>query len=121
MTFGTDRDGARNDEPLLLAAGQAGARRMKPVLDLIPETGPLEGGLDDFLEFALRGREAMNTGAVGDVVEDRFRERVRLLEHHADASAEQHRIDRSVVDVLAVDLDLALDAAAFDGVVHPVD
>ena len=43
--------------------------------------------------------------AVGDVVEDRFRERVRLLEHHADPPPEVDDVDRRRVDVLAVDAD----------------
>jgi hypothetical protein len=49
--------------------------------------------------------------AVGDVVVDRFRERVGLLEHHADAGAQLHRVDARVVDILAVERDVALDAA----------
>ena len=44
----------------------------------------------------------MNTRAVGDVVEDALRKRVRLLEHHADASAQCDRIELLAVDVLAV-------------------
>jgi hypothetical protein len=49
--------------------------------------------------------------AVGDVLVDRLRERVRLLEHHADAGAQFHDVDRLVVDVLAVERDVAADAA----------
>ena len=46
--------------------------------------------------------------AVGDVLEDRHRERHRLLEHHADLAAQAvHRITR-VEDVLAVEQDLAV-------------
>ncbi len=64
---------------------------------------------------------AVDARAVGDVLVDRFRERVRLLEHHADARAQHHRIDVPGVGVLAFDLERAGDAAAVDRVVHAVD
>ena len=63
----------------------------------------------------------MDARAVGDVLVDRLGERIRLLEHHADAGAQLHHVQRGVVDVLPVDDDLAGDAAALDRVVHAVD
>ena len=62
----------------------------------------------------------MNTGAIGDIVIDRLRERVRLLEHHADLCTQLHRVNAFVVDVFAVQEDVAFDTANIDGVVHPV-
>ena len=59
--------------------------------------------------------------AVGDVLEDRLGKRVRLLEHHPDAPAQPDDVDARRVDVLAVDLDVSLDARARDDVVHPVE
>ena len=48
-------------------------------------------------------------------------ERVGLLEHHADVAAHHHRVDRLGVDVLAVELHVALEAEHRDQVVHPVE
>src|SRR5690606_27450066 len=58
--------------------------------------------------------------AVGDVLEDRFWKGVRLLEHHADASAKFYNVDIVIVDVLTKERDLAGDAASLDRVVHAV-
>ena len=52
-------------------------------------------------------RQAVDARPVGDVVVDRLRERIRLLEHHADPRAQLHDVDVAVVDVLAVEQDLA--------------
>ena len=59
--------------------------------------------------------------AVGHVLEDRLRERVRPLEHHAHAPAHEDRIDVWAVDGLAVELHVPVDRDARDGVVHPVE
>jgi hypothetical protein len=55
-----------------------------------------------------------------DVVEDRLRERVRLLEHHPDPLPDLDRIDLGAVEVLPVVEALALDLRGRDQVVHPV-
>ena len=49
---------------------------------------------------------ARDAEAVRDVLEDRLRERVRALEHHADAAPHEHRVDVRPVDGLAVELDV---------------
>src|SRR5690606_8035034 len=56
-----------------------------------------------------------------DVVVDRLRERVRLLEHHADASTHVDWIDALSVQVLALEDGLAFDARARDQIIHPVE
>ena len=65
----------------------------------------------DLLEVGLRSGQAVDARAVGDVLEDRLGEGIGLLEHHADAGAQLHDVEAGVVDVLAVDLDLAGHAA----------
>ena len=67
-----------------------------------------------------RRRHAVDAQAVGDVLEDRLRERIRLLEHHADAAPQVDDVDGRGVDVLAVDMDGAFDPCAWHDVVHPV-
>ena len=73
------------------------------------------------LEIGLVAGHAVDARPVGDVLEDRLRERVGLLEDHADARAQLDHVDARVVDVLAVEPDLAGDATDRDRVVHPVD
>src|SRR5215217_4911293 len=119
--LGLDRDGAGDDQALLLTAGKAGAGLMQAVGDLVPEAGLLQRRLDDAFQLLLARGEAVDARAVGDVLEDRLRERVGLLEDHPDLGAQDHRVDRLGVHVVAVDLDLPLDAGAGDGVVHAVD
>ena len=62
----------------------------------------------------------MRARAVGNVVVDAHGEGVGLLEHHADALAQQVHV-HAAVNVLAVQRDAALDAAVGDEVVHAVE
>ena len=59
--------------------------------------------------------------AEGDVLVDRHREGRRLLEHHADARAQQIQVEPRIEDVLAVEQHLALGALAGIEVVHAVE
>ena len=93
---------------------------MQAVLHLAPQAGPLKARLDDAIQLVLTGRQTVDAGAVGDVVVDRLRERVRLLKHHADARPKLDDIEHAVVDVLTVKRDLAGHPADVDRVVHPV-
>ena len=114
-------DGAGDAQPLLLTAGQAGARLGQPILDLFPEPGATQGFLHDLFQISLGVRQSMNAGAIGDVLEDAFREGVGLLEHHADLGAQGHDIHLLAIDVGAVHDDIAGDAASRNGVVHAVE
>ena len=64
--------------------------------------------------------DAVGARAVGDVVIDGHREGVRLLEHHADPLAQDVDVHLILIDVHAVQFDVAGDAAALDQVVHTV-
>src|SRR5262249_60686214 len=90
------------------------------VRDLVPECGLAEDALDD-LPQGDRVAQPVDPRPEGDVVEDRLRERVRLLEHHADATAQHHRIHVRAIEVVTVDGDAARDAGAGYAVVHPVE
>ena len=59
--------------------------------------------------------------AVGDVIVDRFGERVRPLKEHADLPAELDDIGIGVEHVVAVEQHLAGGAGAGGEVVHPVE
>ena len=74
--------------------------------------------LDDVVEtLALAG----DAGPERDVVVDRLRERVRALEHHADAAAHLDRVDVRAVEVVAVVGDAPPTPRAGDEVVHAVE
>ena len=82
--------------------------RLEPVLDLVPERRLLQRALDTSVEIVLLPEHARPEG---DVVVDRLRERVRLLEDHADALAHLDRVDLGAVEVDAVVQELALHLA----------
>ena len=104
---------------ILLTAGHGERGFVQAVLGLVPDGGVAERGLDDLVELDAAA-DAVGARTVGDVVVDGHRERVRLLEYHADAAAQQ--VDVTVfVDVLTVELDVACDAAALYEVVHAVE
>ena len=115
--IGLDGDRARDAEALLLAARQAERGALEPVLHLVPDRGALERLLDPVVEVVLHAEDAQ---AVGDVVVDRLRERVRALEDHPDAAAHLDRVDARAVQVGAVVEELAFDLGARHEVVHPV-
>src|SRR3990170_2908236 len=114
-------DGAGNTEPLLLAAGKAGAGLVEAVLYLLEQAGLGQAVDDDLLGVGLGLDQAVDARSVGDILEDRFGKRVRLLEHHADAGSELHRVNLRRIDILPVKGDRAGDPAAFDDVVHAVE
>jgi hypothetical protein len=91
---------------LLLAAGKAQRALAELVLDLVPQRRLAQRAFDALAHLAL-GQLFVVADTVGDVLEDRHRERHRLLEHHADLAAQPiHRVLR-VEDVLPVQQHLA--------------
>ena len=74
--------------------------------------------LDPLVEIVGHPEDAR---AEGDVVVDRLREGVRLLEDHADPLPHLDRVDVSAVEILAVVEDLAFDHRARDQVVQVVE
>src|SRR6185437_2800742 len=95
--LGAGRHGARDAQTLLLSAGERQARLAQLVLDLAPQRGALQRVLDATVELGLR-HAFIELYAEGDVVVDRHRKRGRLLEHHADAAAQQVRVDAAGQD-----------------------
>ena len=85
---------AGDAQPLLLAAGKRGAALAEPVLHLVPQAGAAQGLLDDTVHVGLAGGQSVDARAVGDVLVDRFRKRVGLLEHHPDTGAQLHHVHR---------------------------
>ena len=104
------------------AAGQAQARPVQTVLDLVPQVGPAQGGLHQVVGIGLLDAPVVEAHAGQDVLGDGHGgERVGPLEDHADGAAHLDGVDAGPVEVDAVDDDLALDAGAGDGLVHAVE
>ena len=106
-------------QALLLPAGQRHRRRLQPVLDLVPERRADEAPFHQFVENRLVFL-AMDAWPVGDIVVDRHGKRIGALEHHAHPLAQMHHVHVGREDVFTIEQNLALDADAFDQVVHPV-
>ena len=117
---GIDRQGAGQAEPLLLAAGKSQGILLEPILDLVPNGGAPQAPLDNLIELDL-AVPAVQARTIGNIVVDRFGERVRFLENHADAAAQGDDIDARIVDLLAAKEQGAAGLAAGNQVVHPVD
>src|SRR5215467_5264057 len=118
--LGFHRNGARDAQALLLAARQAQAIGRELVLDLVPQGGTAERHLDPAFELRLR-QLLIEANAEGDVLEDRHRERRRLLEHHADTGAQQVEVLPGRQDVLAVEQHLPLRTLVRVEIIHPVE
>src|SRR3954452_23064903 len=118
--LGPHRDGAGDAEALLLAAGERQAGGVELVLDLVPQRAAAQRLLDAVVHLGLRDL-LIEADAEGDVLVDGHRERRRLLEHHADAGAQQVEVEPGVEDVGLVEHQLTGDALARIEVVHPVE
>ena len=117
---GLHGQGPGDAEPLLLPTRQRAARRGEAVPHLAPQSGPDERLLDEV--GLLRRLDAGQLEAGEDVVADAHgRERVGLLEHHADAHADLLGPHAGPVDVLAVEEHLAGERGARHQLVHAVE
>ena len=90
--FRAERHGAGDAQALLLAAREAETAGVQLVLHLGPERGPMERRFDARIHLRLR-QFLIEANAEGDVVIDRHRKRRRLLEHHADARAQEIEVE----------------------------
>ena len=114
------RDTAGDAQALLLPAGQARARLVEAVFDLLPQPGLFERGMDDFFQLRLIARQSVDARAIGHVFVDGLGKRVGFLKHHAHPRAQGHDIGVPVVDVVALQFDLARHPCDIHGVVHSV-
>src|SRR5258705_7645583 len=118
--LGLDRDGARDAQALLLTARQAQTIDRELVLHLVPQGGAPQRHLDPAVKLRL-WQFLVKANAEGDVLVDRHRKRGRLLEHHADAGAQQIEILARRQDVTPVEQHLPLRALVRIEIVHPVE
>ena len=95
-----NRERARNAQPLLLSARQRNRRIVQPVLDFVPDAPRPSGSPRRAPAAPPRlARQPVDPQAVGDVLENRLRERVGLLKHHADAPAQRDDVGGRRIDV----------------------
>src|SRR2546430_1282444 len=120
--LGTGRQRPGNAQPLLLPAREVIGRLVDAVLDLVPERRVVQRGLDLLLDAAARVLAAY-AKAIGDIVEDRLRKRIRFLEHHADPHAHLDRVDVRCEQIAVVGMqhDASLVAVAGIEIVHAVE
>src|SRR5439155_6365328 len=108
----------RDAEPLLLPTGKRERAPLEAILHLVPERSLRQRTLDALVHALAHTQHPRSPR---DVVVDRLRERIRLLEDHPDPAPDGRGVDARAVDVLAVVEDLALDASARNEVVHTVE
>jgi hypothetical protein len=116
------RQRARDAQALHLAAGERQCRVRQAILDLVPQRGAAQRLLH-FLGKSGAVAYATQAQAVGDVLENRFGKRVRLLEHHADAHAHFDRIHARTdqVQIVRMQRDAAFIARIRLQIVHAVE
>ncbi len=96
----------------------ASPERLQDVLDLVPQGGLAQGAFDQIVHVSLI---AVNACSPGDVLVNRLRKRVGLLEDHPDALADCHRIHAAGVQVFSIKEHLALCMRAGDQLIHAVE
>src|SRR5664280_2754315 len=114
------RDGAGDAQPLLLAAGEREPIGVELVLALVPQRGALQRMLHAALQVGFR-QPLVQPDAEGDILENRHRERRRLLKHHADLGAQQIEVLRRRQNILIVELYMPTVALVRIEVVHAVE
>src|SRR6267142_1657541 len=119
--LGLDGQGARDAETLLFPAGEHHGTFLKAILDDIPKRGVPQGLFHALDKDGVVLHEAVDAHAEGDVVKDGLGKRIGLLKDHANAATKANDVGLGMVNVVAIEEDLALDAKARDGIIHAVE
>src|ERR1700720_1825492 len=118
--LGPPRDGAGDAKPLLLAAGQAKPAGVELVLDLVPQCTAAQRLFHTAVHLGFRDL-LVEPDAERDVLIDRHRKGRRLLEHHADARAQQIEVELGIEDVGLIEHHLTARPLSRIEIVHPVE
>ena len=116
--FRIDRQRTCNAQTLLLSAGHSERTLFQPVFHLIPDRRIAQGFFHDLIQLCL-GTDAVRARSVCDIVVNAHRERIRLLEYHADTPAQQIHV-HAAVDVFPVEQHLSCDLTSLYQIVHAV-
>src|SRR5271170_1221010 len=114
------RYGARDAQPLLLAARQTEPALLQLVFDLFPKGGAAQRRLNALAQFVAR-EVFVEADTESDVVVDRHRKRRRLLKNHADPRPQQIEIKPRRQNVFVVDQNLSGRALAGVELVNSVE
>ena len=106
---------------MLLTAREASTRLIQPVFDFFPQAGFLQAGFNDFIQFILVLREAMNARTEGYIFINRLGERVGLLKNHTYLRTQRYYINLFTVDVFAIKQNFTGHSTTGYGVIHPVE
>ena len=117
---GVERQRARNAQTLLLAARKRVGALVELVLDLVPKRRAAQAFLDHAVELVAVG-DAVALRRKRDVVANGLAERVGLLEHHANGTAQLVGVFGLGVYIAPAIVDLALHAAAANLAIHQVE
>ena len=117
---GVERQRARNAQTLLLAARKRVGALVELVFDLVPKRRAAQAFLDHAVELVAVG-DAVALRRKRDVVANGLAERVGLLEHHANGTAQLVGVFGLGVHVAPAIVDLALHAAAANLAIHEVE
>jgi hypothetical protein len=112
---------AHDAQSLLLAARERECGVLERILDLGPEVRVRKRLLHDTVELSSIDASALFRDGQGDVVVDRHRERVWLLEDHAHRAAKSRDVYLSAVDILLGDCYAACHPKAANLIVHPIE
>src|ERR1019366_10252929 len=116
--LGFHRQCTGDAQPLLLSAGQPEGGLVQLVFHFVPERGFHQAFLHSLVDGGISAMETVYAQTVGHVLEDGFRKRIRLLEHHPDF--EPHRVHILFQDIFPVEENLPGQPGSFDRLVHSV-
>jgi len=113
------RQRPRNAQPLLLTAGKSQGILPQAVFYLVPYGGIPQRALHDLIQLRFLA-DAMCLGAVGHIIVYAHRERIRLLEYHADLPPQLTYLHLRRVNILPQIEHIACNAYSLYKVVHAV-
>ncbi len=118
--FRLDGDGARNHQTLLLTARQRQRILPQLIFHFAPQRRRPQRALAGLIQHATIAH-ALQTQTVNHILIDRLGERIRALEHHADAPPQRRQILVRLHHRVAIEQNLTFDAAAINDVVHAIE
>ena len=92
---------------------------MELVFNLIPQRRLVDGFFHNFIQVRFAAN-AIQAWTVGHIIIDTLGEWIRALENHPDPPADIYHIHTGGVDIISIQADHALDAAAGGQVIHTV-
>jgi hypothetical protein len=92
---------ARDAKPLLLPARESVGAGIEPIFHFVPQ----RRGTQAFFHGSVNPRFLVypkHAQTVGDILVDRFRERIRFLENHPNPPAQMDHIDVRRINIVAL-------------------